>query len=147
MKRTCFFFLLANNNRCLSVETTASTLKLAWCQGLANVYHNSVAFALVGLKIRRTISRTDQKPSVIHGRNKNNNNNNLTQYMADIQSMKMSIRGLRANTEYQLKFDIKSFAKNPRDGHSITRYAARRFRTKYYCTLTMEILVNSHVMG
>ncbi len=91
----------------MSVETTASTLKLTWCQGLANVYHNSVAFALVGLKIRRTTPRTDQQPSVVHGRN---NNNNLTQYMADIKSMKMSIRGLRANTEYQLKFDIKSYS-------------------------------------
>ncbi len=90
--------------------TTATSLTIKWCHRLVHAFSNHKELALVG--IRRQ--------------------GNLTQTVATLWAMELTVRKLRVNTEYELLFDVLTY-ENPRADSLVTRILTKYIRMKYYC--------------
>ncbi len=98
------------------MESTDSSLSLAWCRELAEAYNGSTASAMIGITWQ----------------------NNGNRFMTDIQSMQFVINALTPNTEYLLLFDVQSYMEENAEP-SVRRFATRYIRTKYFSMLTKVI--------
>ncbi len=90
--------------------TAATSLTIKWCHRLVYAFSAHKELALVG--IRRQ--------------------GNLTQTVASLWAMELTVRKLRVNTEHELLFGVLTY-ENPRADSLVTRILTKYIRTKYYC--------------
>ncbi len=88
----------------------ATSLTIKWCQRLAD------AFIINGERGLVEIRRKDH----------------LIETAVSMQAMELTVQGLRANTEYELLFDVY-INKSANADTTKARILARHIRTKYYC--------------